>query len=69
VTQEDQVLTHLQTFGSITARRAMVDYSIAQLPARIFRLRARGVKIDTVDVLGVNRFGHPVRFAEYRLRA
>ena len=66
-TQEDMVLEHLKRHGAITADVALREYSIRQLPARIFHLRERGVAIRTVDRTGLNTFGNRVRYAEYRL--
>lgn len=66
-TQETRVLEHLAAGKTITAAQAMDQYGIAQLPARIFRLRRRGYPITTVTKTSINRYGEPVHFAEYRL--
>ena len=45
MTQEEKVLRHLNTAGSITVREAMVDYSIQSLTKRISNLRSEGHNI------------------------
>ena len=66
-TQEDQVLDHLRTIGPITADIAQRVYCIRQLPTRIWRLKKRGVSIETVMRGGLNSHGERVRYAEHRL--
>lgn len=65
--QEDMVLDHLVNSGGITADVALREYAIRQLPARIFRLRKRGVRVVTYMRTGRNRLGEAVHYAEYRL--
>ena len=45
MTQEAQVMKHLEKVGSITVREAMVDYSIQSLTKRISNLRGIGHNI------------------------
>lgn len=48
MTQEQTVLHHLQTSGSITSFEAMMDHHIVHLPKRIHLLRAEGHDIKAV---------------------
>lgn len=59
MTQEDKVLKHLQSVGSITVREALVDYSIQSLTKRISNLRAAGHDIES------KRRRHKVTGQEY----
>lgn len=45
MTQEQKVLNHIKTTGSITVREAMIEYHIQSLTKRISNLRASGVDI------------------------
>ena len=61
MTQETQVLTHLERFGSITAWEAMQEYRIMRLASRIADLRRKGHNIVTVT-----RHNGSVTWAEYK---
>ena len=65
--QAQQVLAHLQTGGFITSLSALHDYGIIQLPKRIFDLKREGHQIRREWKNRLNRYGHRVRIAEYRL--
>ena len=64
MTQETQVLTHLDRFGSITAWEAMQEYRIMRLASRIADLRRKGHNIVTVT-----RHNGSVTWAEYKKAA
>ena len=68
-TQCEQVLQHLLKFGVITPQRAESEYGIMRLAARVNDLRNAGYAIRTEEIRGVNRFGRPTRFAQYRIDA
>lgn len=65
MTQLEQVLEHLEMFGSITPREADQCYAITRLADVVYKLKKRGVRIKTVTEHGKNRFGRPVCWAKY----
>lgn len=67
VTQTEQVLRHLQDYGSITPVEAMAEYGIMRLGARIWDLKRQGHVIFTARETGVNRYGEKTAYARYRL--
>ena len=69
VKQNDRVLEYIRTFGSITAIQALADLGVMRLASRISDLRKMGYKIERRMVERSNRWGEPVRVAEYRLAA
>ena len=46
-TKQEKVLTHLQTYGSITPLEALEKYGSFRLGALIFNLRKEGYDIET----------------------
>lgn len=62
MTQETQVLNHLERFGSITAWEAMQEYRIMRLASRIADLRRKGHNIVTIT-----RHNGSVSWAEYKM--
>lgn len=46
-TQNQQILKHLQTGGSITPLDALNLYGCLRLGARIYELKKQGIKIET----------------------
>lgn len=67
MTQNEAVLKHLKTEGSITSMEAFEKYGITRLSARISNLREMGVPIVTKFITVKNRYGGKTSFAEYRL--
>ena len=67
MTQNEMVLAHLQTFGSITPLQAMNNYGCMRLGARINELRKSGYNIRTNRVRRKNRYGKMTRYALYRM--
>ena len=67
MTQNEQVLKHIRTFGCITPSRAQADYGIMRLAARIDDLKTQGYLIETETVRGYNRYGTPTHYAKYSL--
>lgn len=65
MTQHKLILAHIDTYGSITPIEAFGEYGITKLATRISELKKQGYKFNTVMVTGKNRFGEPVRFAQY----
>ncbi|MGC3025860.1 helix-turn-helix domain-containing protein [Burkholderia sp. DN3021] len=59
MTQEDKILKHLRTAGSITQREALMDLSIQSLTRRITTLRDRGFNIHGVPKI------HPLTRQRY----
>ena len=67
MSQTRRVLDYIERCGSITQMDATKDLGVMRLAARIADLKEKGVKIETVMVDGVNRFGEPTKFAKYYL--
>ena len=68
MTQNEMILDHLMTFGSITPMKALEEYGCMRLSARIADLKERGYRdnIRTEFISRKNRFGKTVTFAEYK---
>ena len=47
MTQEQQVLKHIERYGKITSMKAFERYGITRLAARIHNLREKGYRIRT----------------------
>ena len=67
LTQKQKILRHLQEIGAITPVQAFFDYSIMRLATRIFELKEDGYDIETTILKSENKFGEPVRYAQYKL--
>lgn len=66
-TQCERILKYMEDFGSVNPQQAVADLGVYRLAARISDLRRRGHKIASRNVKAKNRYGEPVRFAEYRI--
>ncbi len=66
--QNTQILEHLKNHGSITPKEALDRYGVMRLGARIYDLKQMGVEITKTLESGVNRLGHPTRYARYSMR-
>ena len=64
----NEVLKHLQTYGSITSIEAINLFGATRLSAIIFNLRKRGYNIISVSKKTKDRYGHVVPYAEYTLQ-
>lgn len=67
LTQKEKVLRHLKEVGALTPVQAFFDYSIMRLATRIFELKEDGYNIETIMLKSQNKFGEPVRYAQYKL--
>lgn len=63
----EKVLEHLRTHGSITSLEAIELYGATRLSAIIFSLRNRGIRINTIDLPFVDRFGTKSTYGKYVL--
>ena len=61
------ILCHLKSHGSITTKEAREICQCERLAARIADLKRLGYPIKTEMRTYINKHGHPVRYAEYRL--
>ena len=59
---------HLRRYRKIDVRTAREQYGCERLGARIWDLRHEGMEIITDYAECLNRYGHHVRYAVYRLR-
>ena len=69
MSQNDQILDYMMNIGGITQATAVERFGCYRLSARIWDLRHMGHRILKVTRTAENRYGKPVRFAEYRLVA
>ena len=63
----EKVLEHLQTYGCITSWEAIEKYKATRLSDIIYRLRNRGIKIQTVDIPFVDSCGTKSEYGKYVL--
>lgn len=63
----EKVLEHLQTYGCITSLEAIELYGATRLSDIIYRLRNRGLNIDTIDLPFIDRFGTKSTYGKYVL--
>lgn len=67
-TQNKMILEYLKVHGSITGPQAVELFGCYRLSARIYDLRnTYKMKIDSVMMDGINRFGARTHFARYTL--
>ena len=69
MTQNDRLLSWLQSGRSITQREADELWGCTRLGARVYDLKKKGHRIISERVDGVNRFGDKCHFARYRMGA
>lgn len=68
MSHEQIILKHLTKHRGITSVEAFDLYGITRLSATIHRLRhEHKVKIGTIMLQGVNRYGNTVNYARYYL--
>ena len=65
--QNDKVLDYMRCFGSITPLQALADLGVMRLASRISDLKRMGYHIEKQMIEQRNRWGEPVRVAEYRM--
>lgn len=64
-TQIEEVLFHLKYIGSLTSYRAIREYGITRLAARIHNLRAEDWNIRSRDIDFTTRHGRKSHYTEY----
>lgn len=64
----EQVLNHLQCYGSITSLDAIGMYGATRLSAIIYNLRKRGYVIDTIRIPFTDRYGNYSWHGKYILQ-
>lgn len=67
LTQNQMIIRHLRSYGSITSLEAMQEYGIMRLASRINDLKRQGIKIISETQKSLNRFGETVHYSVYRL--
>ena len=67
MSQNDRLLNHLQTKGSINPMEAWSEIGLYRLAARINDLRNAGHQINSQLVTVANRFGEKCKVASYTL--
>lgn len=68
MTQNERILWHLETYGSITPLEAMGEYGIMRLASRISDLKRLGYPIEREFMSGKNRFNEATHYARYHIR-
>lgn len=63
----EKVLEHLRTYGCITSLEAIDLYKATRLSDIIYRLRNRGLKIQTIDIPFVDSYGTKSVYGKYVL--
>lgn len=66
-TQMSEILAYMQSGHRITSMDAIEKFGATRLSAIIFDLRKAGYNIITHDIVGKNRYGGTVTYAEYEL--
>lgn len=69
LTQCERIIRHLNDYGEITSRTAMLEYGIYRLASRIADLKKLGYQFDITFDTRKNRYGETTHFAVYRLIA
>ena len=64
----EQVLNHLQRYGSITSLDAIGMYGATRLSAIIYNLRKRGYVIDMIRIPFTDRYGNYSWYGKYILQ-
>lgn len=67
MTQHEQILEYIRTFGSITPMEAFADLGITKLATRVSEMRREGISFIKEPITTKNRFGRPVIFMRYKL--
>ena len=67
MTQCERIIRHLNDYGSITSREAMLEYGIYRLASRISDLKKQGYRFDVSFESMKNRYDEMTHFAVYRL--
>lgn len=67
MTQCEQVLQHMEKYGSITSKEAMEKYGIMRLASRITDLKKADIAIEREMVTQKNRYGDLATFARYSI--
>lgn len=67
MTQTEMIADHLKKYGKISDLTAFGKYGIRRLSARIYDLRAGGLKIRSENTKSKNRYGKTIRYATYIL--
>lgn len=66
-TQLDDVLEHLEKYGSITSMEAITEYGATRLSDIIYRLKKRGYIISTERLTVKTRYGRKTNVGKYTL--
>ena len=67
--QREKIIDYIRQFGSITPFEAFRDLGITKLATRISELIRDGYPVEKSFETSKNRYGDPVRYMRYSLRA
>ena len=65
MTQHEQILQYIDTFGSITPMQAFTDLGITKLATRISEMSSQGMDFEKEVIYSKNRYGKPIHFMRY----
>lgn len=68
ITATSEVIRYMREHQYITAKIAYDRFGVERLASIIFNLRQRGYQIDSVMILGTNRYDERTAYARYFLR-
>ncbi len=68
LTQCERIIRHLNDYGTITSREAMLEYGIYRLASRISDLKKQGYKFQVSFESAKNRYDEVTHFAVYRIK-
>lgn len=68
MSQNEQILKHLQNHEGITSMQAFNEYGITRLSGRIHDLRSMGYDIVSEQKKSKNRYGVMTNYVEYKLK-
>lgn len=66
MTQREQILLYIKTYGSITPMDAF-ELGITKLATRVSEMRRDGIEFNIEMETGLNRLKKPMRYARYSL--
>ena len=66
-TQVQEILDHMNKFGSITTLEAFINYHCTRLSARIYEIRKMGIIVNVQNVAIKNNAGETCHVARYSL--
>jgi hypothetical protein len=67
MTQKEEILDYIKTYGSITPMEAWNELLITKLATRVSEMRKKGMEFKIEYIKKKNIYGRTVRYARYSL--